>query len=226
MKRIYVVDDDANIAKIINKYLDREGFSVSVFYDAGSLLTALEHGLPDMFILDIMMPGMDGFELCKEIRRRGDVPVIFVSARGEEVDRVLGLELGGDDYLTKPFSPRELVARVRTVLRRAGIARTVVEEQEVRVGDLVVYPGRREAVAGTESLELTVKELDLLLLLAKNAGQALSREQILDRVWGYDYVGDNRAVDDVVKRLRRKMKNNGARIRISTVWGYGYKINV
>lgn len=220
------MDDDADIAEIINKYLAREGFSVSVFHEADSVLEALEHGLPDMFILDIMMPGMDGLELCKKIRRRGDVPVIFVSARSEEVDRVLGLELGGDDYLTKPFSPRELVARVRSVLRRAGSNRPAVEEDEVQVGDLVIFPARREAAVGTESLELTVKEFDLLQLLAKNSGRALSREQILDQVWGYDYVGDIRAVDDVVKRLRRKIKESGARVRVNTVWGYGYKINV
>ncbi|TYO94710.1 response regulator transcription factor [Desulfallas thermosapovorans] len=225
MKKIFVVDDDAHITKIIRDYLVREGFSVCVFPGADSLLAELERGMPDMFILDIMMPGMDGLELCREIRRRGNVPVIFVSARGEEMDRVLGLELGGDDYLTKPFSPRELVARVRTVLRRTGTGKRPAVEDEVRVGDLVIYPGRREAAAGTERLELTVKEFDLLHLLAANPGQAFSREQILNRVWGYDYVGDNRAVDDVVKRLRRKMKDSGTRVRVNTVWGYGYKIN-
>lgn len=224
MKKIFVVDDDPDIAEIIKKYLEREGFAVRVFGGARGLLEVLDRELPDMFILDIMMPGMDGLELCREIRRRGDVPIIFVSARGEEVDRILGLELGGDDYLTKPFSPRELVARVRTVLRRAPVSASSGEA--VRLGDLNIYPDRREVVAGGGTLELTVKEFDLLYLLAKHAGQALSREQILDRVWGYDYVGDTRAVDDVVKRLRRKMKERGARTRVVTVWGYGYKINV
>lgn len=225
MKRIYVVDDDANIAEIINKYLEREGFGVAVFHDSRSMMQAMEQdGPPDMFILDIMMPGhMDGLELCREIRRRGNVPIIFVSARSGELDRVLGLELGGDDYLTKPFSPLELVARVRTVFRRAAAPR---DDGELRVGDVVIYPDRREAEGNGEPLELTVKEFDLLHLLARHAGQALSRDQILDRVWGMDYVGDTRAVDDVIKRLRRKMQEKGTRTRISTVWGYGYKISV
>jgi len=224
LKKIFVVDDDPDIAEIIKKYLEREGFRVTVFHDPDSLLAALGSELPDMFILDIMMPGMDGLELCREIRRRGNVPIIFVSARGEEVDRILGLELGGDDYLTKPFSPRELVARVRTVLRRS--AAPPPSEEEIRVGDLTISPARREVIAGDSVLDLTMKEFDLLYLLARHPGQALSREQILDRVWGMDYVGDTRAVDDVVKRLRRKMREKGARTVVSTVWGYGYKINV
>ncbi|MBF7083755.1 response regulator transcription factor [Desulfallas sp. Bu1-1] len=224
MKKIFVVDDDPDIAGIIKKYLEREGFETRVFNGADGLLAVMDREWPDMFILDIMMPGMDGLELCREIRRRGNVPVIFVSARGEEVDRVLGLELGGDDYLTKPFSPRELVARVRTVLRRS--AAPPPAEAEIRVGDITVYPARREATVGGSVLDLTVKEFDLLHLLAGHPGQALSRDQILDRVWGMDYVGDTRAVDDVVKRLRRKLKEKGARTRVSTVWGYGYKISV
>lgn len=225
MRTIFVVDDDPDIAEIIKKYLERDGFAVKVFNGSDGLLTTLDRELPDLLILDIMMPGMDGLTLCKEVRRRVDVPVIFVSARGEEVDRVLGLELGGDDYLTKPFSPRELVARIRTVLRRAAVP-AQVNEEEVRVGDLAIFPKRREVLAGSGELDLTVKEFNLLHLLARHAGQALSREQILDRVWGYDYVGDTRAVDDVVKRLRRKMKEKGAQTRVNTVWGYGYKINV
>ncbi len=225
MKKIYVVDDDPDIAEIIKKYLEREGFEVRVFSDPRDVLPALDGATsPDMFILDIMMPGMDGLELCRAIRQRGNIPVIFVSARGEEVDRILGLETGGDDYLTKPFSPRELVARVKTVLRRAAAPQP--NGGELRVGDLVVYPERREAAGNGQALDLTVKEFDLLKLLAMHPGQALSRDQILDRVWGLDYVGDSRAVDDVVKRLRRKMREKGTRTRISTVWGYGYKINV
>jgi len=224
MKRIYLVDDDANIAGLIKKYLEREGYGVTVFHDPRKVLALAESGeMPDMFILDIMMPGMDGLELCRAIRRLGNVPIIFVSARSGEMDRVIGLELGGDDYLTKPFSPLELVARVRTVFRRMNGSRN---EEELRVDDLVVYPGRREAVGNGQTLELTAKEFELLQFLAGHPGQALSRDQILDRVWGTDYFGDARAVDDVVKRLRRKMKEKGTRIRISTVWGYGYKLNV
>jgi len=223
LKKIFVVDDDPDIAGIIKKYLESEGFAVRVFYDPDSLLTALVNDFPDMFILDIMLPGMDGLELCKEIRRWGNVPIIFVSARGEEIDRILGLELGGDDYLTKPFSPRELVARVRTVLRRTAVS--PVNEEVVRVGDIIIYHARREVVAGGTPLNLTAKEFDLLYLLARHAGQAMSREQILERVWGIYYEGDLRAIDDIVKRLRRKLKEKGARTRLSTVWGYGYKIN-
>lgn len=225
MKQIYVVDDDANIAEIIKKYLEREGYLVRVFHDPQSMLDVMEReGPPDMFILDIMMPGnMDGLDLCREIRRRGNIPIIFVTARGGELDRVLGLELGGDDYLIKPFSPLELLARVRSVFRRSAAPQ---QDDKLRVGDLVVYPDRREALGNGQALELTVKEFDLLHLLVRHPGQALSRDQILDRVWGMDYVGDTRAVDDVIKRLRRKMKEKGTRTRVSTVWGYGYKINV
>ena len=225
MKQIYVVDDDANIAEIIKKYLEQEGYLVRVFHDPQSMLDVMEReGPPDMFILDIMMPGnMDGLDLCREIRRRGNIPIIFVTARGGELDRVLGLELGGDDYLIKPFSPLELLARVRSVFRRSAAPQ---QDDKLRVGDLVVYPDRREALGNGQALELTVKEFDLLHLLVRHPGQALSRDQILDRVWGMDYVGDTRAVDDVIKRLRRKMKEKGTRTRVSTVWGYGYKINV
>jgi len=224
MKKIFVVDDDPDISEIIKKYLESGGFEAEIFSEPDVLLERLDREYPDLIILDIMMPGMDGLELCRQIRRRGNVPVIFVSARGEEVDRILGLEMGGDDYLTKPFSPRELVARVRTVLRRSVTG--FRPEETVKAGDVIIYPERREAVAGDAALDLTAREFELLYLLARHSGQALSRDQIMDRVWGIDYTGDSRAVDDMVKRLRRKMKEKGALVRINTVWGYGYKLNV
>ncbi|MFZ5649370.1 MAG: response regulator transcription factor [Bacillota bacterium] len=222
MKKIFVMDDDVNIALLIKKYLENEGFAAEVFHNGEDALGAVSRSEPDMYVLDIMMPGTGGLDLCREIRKKGNTPIIFVSAKGEELDRVLGLELGADDYLTKPFSPRELVVRVKNIFRRLSESRTAAE---YRVADLTVNPGMRSARVGDKEVDLTAKEYQLLELLAVNPGYAFSRQQILDRVWGIDYVGDNRAVDDLVKRVRKKIKEQGSSAQISTVWGYGYKIN-
>lgn len=222
MKEIFVVDDDENIANLIKKYLENEGFTAEVFYNGEDVLNAMARVSPDMFVLDIMMPGKGGLDLCREIRKKGSTPIIFVSAKGEELDRVLGLELGADDYLTKPFSPRELVVRVKNIFRRLSESRTAAE---YRVSDLIVFPDARSARVGDKEIDLTSKEYHLLEMLAGNPGYAFSRQQILDRVWGIDYVGDDRAVDDLVKRIRKKIKERGSSAQISTVWGYGYKIH-
>lgn len=220
MKTIYIVDDEANIRDLIKKYLDKEGFRAETFSGADGALEAMNQDKPDLFVLDITMPGMDGLELCREIRRGGNTPIIFVSARGEELDRVLGLELGADDYLAKPFSPRELVARIKSVLRRsATTSRTKIQQLK----ELTFYTDERRVTVNGNEIEFTPKEYELLVFLAGNTNRAFSRDQLLDHIWGFDYVGDIRAVDDLVKRVRKKIKDSS--VEIQTVWGYGYKLN-
>ncbi|NPV27932.1 MAG: response regulator transcription factor [Firmicutes bacterium] len=223
MRTIFVVDDEENIRHIIAQYLIRDGFQVETFGSVEEVLSRLQADYPDMFILDIMLPGKDGLEFCREIRKKSGVPVIFISARGEEMDRVLGLELGGDDYLTKPFSPRELVARVRSVFRRT--LNPPHTEEVVESGNLRVYPTERRVTVGDKEVILTPKEYELLLLLIKQPQRTFNRQELLDRVWGYDYFGGIRAVDDLVKRLRKKLRESGSTNNVKTVWGYGYRFD-
>lgn len=223
MKKIFVLDNEQQILELITKYLEREGYSVFGFTSAEALLgrTATVH--VDMFILDIMLPGeMDGLDLCRHLRKKTDVPIIFVSAKGEELDRILGLELGGDDYMVKPFSPRELVARVKTIFRRMDARQK--EQDTLEHNGLRIIPSAREVTFNGQKVELTAKEYELLLLLLEHINTAFSRQRLLDLIWGYDYVGDVRAVDDLVKRVRRKLRDAGSPAFIATVWGYGYKI--
>lgn len=225
-KIIFVVDDDAHVRDLVHMYLANEGYEVRTFTDAGEVLVVLGQGYPDMLIIDIMMPGMDGYELCKRIRQESQVPIIIVSAKDEELDKVLGLELGSDDYVAKPFSPRELVARVKTIFRRVGREHESSNQDAtvLSVGNLSVWEEDRRVIVKGRQLALTIKEYELLILLLKNKNKAFKREELLDRIWGYDYYGDRRAVDDLVKRVRRKLKEDNADIEIKTVWGYGYKV--
>ncbi|MFO7952687.1 MAG: response regulator transcription factor [Bacillota bacterium] len=224
MAAIWVVDDEENIRELIRRYLEKEGYTVRTFSSAEEMENALLTSTPDMFILDIMLPGSDGLALCRMIRDQYDQPIIFVSARGEEFDRVLGLELGGDDYLAKPFSPRELIVRVKTVFRR--LQPTTQNSQEVTLKNIIIYPEKRKVVIDKMEVPLTGKEFDLLYLLAVSPNFPFSREKLLEKIWGFDYEGDNRAVDDTVKRIRKKIREKGALPELSTVWGYGYKLNV
>jgi len=221
VKTIFVVDDEENIRNLLRRYLAREGYRVETFASAEEAQARLREAFPDLLILDIMLPGQDGLEFCRELRRRSTVPVIFLSARGDEVDRVLGLELGGDDYVAKPFSPRELVARVRSVLRRAA---GTAPPHKIEAADIEIYPGDRRVLAGGAELSLTRKEYDLLLLFARHPQRTFSREEVLDLVWGFDYFGETRAVDDLVKRVRKKLRAAGSRAQIATVWGVGYRL--
>jgi DNA-binding response OmpR family regulator len=231
-KRIFVCDDDANIRLIIMRYLEAEGYQVVGFADGESLLAAYAESPPDMIILDIMMPGIDGFEVCRKLRAQSQIPIIMVSAKDDEVDRIVGLELGSDDYLSKPFSPRELLARVKTVFRRfqAGLelAGAVKPDKQEPAGlplrDLLLLPDERRVLFQGEEVPLTTKEFDLLCFLARHVNKAFTREQLLTQVWGYDYVGDERAIDDLVKRIRKKLKGVGSGCEVKTVWGYGYKV--
>ncbi len=224
MRTIFVIDDEENIRFLIGEYLLREGYIVETFASIEELIQRLEVNYPDMLILDIMLPGQDGLDFCRDLRRKSGVPVIFISARGEEIDKVIGLELGGDDYLTKPFSPRELVARVRSIFRRT--ANISVSETPQSIGNISIFPADRRVVVDRKEVQLTPKEYELLLLLIQQPQRTFNRQELLDRVWGCDYVGGDRAVDDLVKRLRKKMRDNGASNNVKTIWGYGYKFDV
>lgn len=224
MKHIFVVDDELNIRELIRKYLEKEGYRVSAFADGSTLLADLDQYRPDLLVLDIMLPGADGLALCREIRKKHELPIIFVSARDEEFDRVLGLELGGDDYLTKPFSPRELVARIKNVFRRMERGGDSAS-QEIAIKDLVIRPEQRYVAREGQELRLTAREFDLLEFLCRHRRISFNREQLIERIWGYDYTGEVRIVDDLVKRLRKKIAENGSCVEITTVWGYGYRID-
>lgn len=218
---IVVVEDDPNIADLVDLYLRRDGFRVLLEPDGDKVLEIVSRERPRMVILDVGLPGArDGFDVCRELRGMSTVPVLFVTARDDEIDRILGLELGADDYLTKPFSPRELVARVRAVLRRTDNAMTRPKET-LRAGDVEVDLGRREVRRSGEVVVLAAQEFDLLAYLAANSGLALSRRQLLDGAWGPDWYGDERTVDVHVAQLRKKL---GASLPLTTVWGVGYRL--
>jgi DNA-binding response OmpR family regulator len=216
---IIVIEDDPHIADLVNLYLRRDGFRVLLAADGDLGLVLVKQEDPWMVILDVGLPGQrDGFDVCREIRNHSNTPVLFLTARDDEVDRILGLELGADDYIVKPFSPRELVARVRAILRRTH---EVPKELEIiATGDLEVDFRRREARRGGEVVDLTNREFDLLAFLSQNAGLALSRQQLLDGVWGSDWYGDVRTVDVHVAQLRKKL---GDSLPLATVWGVGYR---
>ncbi|HWR61890.1 MAG TPA: response regulator transcription factor [Clostridia bacterium] len=224
MKHIFVVDDERNIRDLIRKYLEKEGYTVTTFENAQNVLGEIIRLKPELLVLDIMMPGVDGLELCKEIRKSTDIPIVFVSARDEELDRILGLELGADDYLSKPFSPRELVVRIKNIMKRlekAGQGRIEV----LSARDVRMERQRRYAEVKGRELKLTGKEYELLEFLVLNKNMPFTREQLLEKVWGYDYIGDIRVIDDLVKRLRKKLADMGSDLEIKTVWGYGYRVD-
>lgn len=219
---IGLVEDDPNIQNIVSAYLKKEGYDVAIFDSAEKAMQVWKSNPPDMWILDIMLPGMDGYEFCKKIREDSEVPIIIISAKDDEIDKILGLELGGDDYLTKPFSPRELVARVKRLFKRTSILPSVpqIDEDILTVGQLAIYIDERRINWNGEEYEVTTKEFDMLQFLAENVNRAFSREELLIHIWGNDYFGSDRAVDDLIKRIRKKFKD----IPIETVWGYGYRM--
>jgi two-component system alkaline phosphatase synthesis response regulator PhoP len=219
---ILVVDDEPNIIELASLYLKQDGFRV---ISAGDGLTALERVArddPALIVLDLMLPKLDGWEVCKRVRAESDVPILMLTARDDDIDKIVGLELGADDYLTKPFNPRELVARVRAILRRTEPRRVQDGEQALAIDDLVVDPARREARVEGRLIDLRAKEFDLLLALVENRGVVLSREKLLDLVWGFDFYGQTRTVDVHIAHLRNKLA--GSSVEIETVWGVGYKI--
>ena len=222
-KKIFIVDDEKRIRDLIRAYLEKEGYSVMDFDNADSAYSAFMETSCDMLVIDIMMPGTDGLELCRKIRSSSTVPIIIVSARDEEIDRILGLELGSDDYISKPFSPRELVIRMKNIFKRIdGDDSEDKKEVHSFEGVEVNVLFHNVAINGREA-SFTENEYELLLLFVSYPRRAFSREQLIDRIWGYDYIGDVRPVDDLVKRIRKKLRTYGSSMEIATVWGYGYK---
>jgi DNA-binding response OmpR family regulator len=219
---VLVVDDEPIVREVVVRYLQREGYRTLEAGDGERARQLLEHDPPSLVVLDVMLPGADGLALCRWIRARSDLPVIMLTARGEEADRIVGLELGADDYVTKPFSPRELAARVRTVLRRAK--QPVVEQAALRFGDLEIDAGAREVTKAGRVLRLTAKEFDLLWFLASNPRKVFSRGQLMDSVWGYEAALDTGTVTVHMRRLREKIEDDPSRPRfLETVWGVGYR---
>lgn len=218
---ILLVDDEQHIIDLAKMYLEKEGFRIIEANDGRRALTTIAAEKPALVVLDLMLPEVDGWEVCRRVRADSDVPIIMLTARGDDIDRIVGLELGADDYLTKPFNPRELVARVKAILRR-GERQASAKGKPIRIGDLVIDPARREARLSDSSLDLRTQEFDLLLTLAEHRGLVLSREQILQKAWGFDFYGQTRTVDVHVAHLRKKME--GSSVKIETVTGVGYKL--
>ncbi len=224
MTRIMLVDDEPLITDSLSYSLRREGFDVKAVGDGAIALQEILAFLPDLVVLDIMLPGMSGLEICRRLRAQSAIPVIMLTARGEEIDRVLGLEVGADDYLPKPFSFRELLARIRSILRRVELDRQVSQTQSVTLGNLTLDPVARRIFKDDQELQLSAREFDLLSNLMKNAGRALSREELLSEVWGSDWIGDQRTLDVHVRWLRLKVEDDPASPRyIQTVRGHGYR---
>ncbi len=219
---ILVVDDDEHIRELASLYLEKEGFSVASAVDGASAIAAIAADAPSLVVLDLMLPGMSGYDVCKQVRADSNVPIIMLTARDEDIDKIVGLELGADDYLTKPFNPRELVARVKALLRRANGPAPTAPSHIIRSGALSIDRQRREVKVGDRELTLRTKEFDLLAALAENAGIVLTREQLLDRVWGYNFYGETRTVDVHVQHVRAKLADSG--LSIVTVRGVGYKL--
>lgn len=220
MASILVIDDEPHILELAKLYLEQEGYRAHCIERGTEALRTLNEIRPDLIVLDLMLPDMDGFEVCRRIRKVTDIPVIMLTARKEDVDKIVGLELGADDYLTKPFNPRELIARIRAVLRRyqAGGQRG----STVKTGDLCIDPARREATVSGRQMTLRTKEFDLLLALANNAGIVLTRDRLLEMVWGMDFYGETRTVDIHINHLRDKLAD--AAVSIETIRGVGYKL--
>jgi len=217
---ILVVDDEKHIVELAKLYLEKEGYRVENACDGAEALAKIKSLQPALVVLDLMLPEIDGWEVCRRARGDSDIPIIMLTARDDDVDKVVGLEMGADDYLTKPFNPRELVARVRAVLRRYEKATRL--EQVIRVGQVTIYPQRRELTVRGKPTELRTKEFDLLLALAQHKGIVLSRDQLLDLVWGFDFYGQTRTVDVHIAHLREKLADSD--LVIDTVWGMGYKL--
>ena len=223
-KDILVVDDDKNICEVIKLYLQKEGYKVTLAYDGQSGIDAFERSVPGLVVLDIMMPRKDGWEVLKQIRKVSAVPVIMLTAKSETFDKVLGLELGADDYIVKPFDPKEFIARVKAVMRRVNMQEE--ENRQIAYDDLVIDISNYTATYKNEIVEMPPKEIELLFFLASHPNKVYTREQLLQQVWDFEFFGDSRTVDVHIKRLRKKLFDQGSGWEIKTVWGVGYKFEV
>jgi DNA-binding response OmpR family regulator len=223
--RILVVDDEPMVTEVVERYLARDGFDVATTDDGDKAIALAGSWVPDLVVLDVMLPGKDGLEVCRALRRDGQVPIIMLTARGEETDRIVGLEIGADDYMVKPFSPRELVARIKAVLRRSqAVAADPTAADALRFPGILINPRTRAVEVNGRAASLTAKEFDLLHFLAARAGQVFTREQLMDQVWDYTFAGDTSTVTVHIRRLREKIEPDPVRPRyVKTVWGVGYK---
>lgn len=227
-QKILIVDDDNNIAELISLYLTKECFDTMIVNDGESVMPAMETFAPNLILLDLMLPGIDGYQVCREVRAQYSVPIIMLSAKGEVFDKVLGLELGADDYMEKPFDSKELVARAKAVLRRYKSSNAPTETSNdkcVEYADLTINLTNYSVIYMGHTVEMPPKELELLYFLASSPNHVFTREQLLDQIWGYEYIGDTRTVDVHIKRLREKIKDH-ANWKICTIWGIGYKFEV
>jgi DNA-binding response OmpR family regulator len=237
MKKALIVDDDPNISELLRLYFDKDGFAVVSCLDGEKAVETFNQTSPDVIILDLMLPGKDGYDIMREIRKTSDVPILMLTARGDTLDKVVGLELGADDYVQKPFEPKELLARVKAVLRRYDVSGEHLASGPARPaegGEFAAYPGLRvdksryAVILDSREIDMPPKELELLYFLATHPNRVFSREQLLENVWGYDFYGESRTVDVHIKRIREKLEANGphAAWQIKTVWGVGYKFEL
>ena len=227
-QKILIVDDDSNIAELISLYLTKECYDTMTVGDGESALDAVDSYQPNLILLDLMLPGIDGYQVCREVRTKSQVPIILLSAKGEVFDKVLGLELGADDYMEKPFDTKELVARVKAVLRRTrpqSQGSETMDEKIVEYPDLIINLTNYSVIYMGHPVEMPPKELELLYFLASSPNRVFTREQLLDQIWGYEYIGDTRTVDVHIKRIREKISDNPS-WKISTIWGIGYKFEI
>lgn len=224
--KILIVDDDENICELLRLYLEKDGFETVVANDGEQAVDYVAKYTPDLILLDIMLPKLDGWQVCREIRKSSDVPIIMLTAKGETFDKILGLELGADDYISKPFDTKEVIARIKAVLRRSSDKDKASQIQEVKYDKLRINLTNYELEVNGVKIDTPPKELELIYHLASNPNRVYTRDQLLDEVWGFDYYGDSRTVDVHVKRLREKLENVSDRWSLKTVWGVGYKFEV
>lgn len=225
-QKILIVDDDVNICELLRLYLEKDGFETLVVNDGGSALKQSESYAPDLILLDIMLPILDGWQVCREIRKKSSTPIIMLTAKGETFDKILGLELGADDYISKPFDTKEVIARIKAVLRRSSDSEKNRNIKQVNYDKLTINLTNYELVVDGNSIDTPPKELELLYHLASNPNRVFTRDQLLDEVWGFDYYGDSRTVDVHIKRIREKLENISENWALKTVWGVGYKFEV
>jgi DNA-binding response OmpR family regulator len=226
-KLIYIADDEVNICNIIKSFLISEGYEAETFYDGASILSAFEQRQADMLIIDVMMPQIDGFSVCSTIRKTSSTPIIIVSAKDTELDKIKGLTTGSDDYLTKPFSPMELIARVKSIFRRINFDKTTISNIDpIKICDITINPSAKQIEFDGKSIGLTGMEYTLLTYLIERKNAAVSRNELLDKIWGFENAVETRATDDMIKRVRKKLSDAGSSLKIETVWGFGFKIAI
>lgn len=226
---VLIVDDEVNICELIRLYVEKEGYRAVIANDGQQAIEKFKNSSPDMVLLDIMLPIKDGWQVCREIRAIDNTPIIMLTAKGETFDKVLGLELGADDYIVKPFEPKEMIARIKAVLRRTGnqnAAESNIDDEELRFDGLRINQATYEIYLADKKIEMPPKEFELLYFLAKNTNKVFTRDQLLDEIWGYEFFGDSRTVDVHIKRIREKIESEDKNWHLKTVWGVGYKFEV